>query len=81
MLGATSKTIAAAPEPARRAAFLWLQPFAIWLVSRAVVALGLAFGKVYIPYGQWSSPVAYRDNLKGLIAVPDSIVWWNVEKM
>jgi peptide/nickel transport system substrate-binding protein len=36
---------------------------------------------VYIPYGQWSSPVAYRDNLKGLIAVPDSIVWWNVEKM
>ncbi len=35
---------------------------------------------LYIPYGQWTAPVAYSDKLKGIIAVPDSIIFWNVEK-
>jgi len=32
--------------------------------------------------GQWVAPVAYRsDRLKGLIAVPEIIPWWNVERI
>ncbi len=31
--------------------------------------------------GQWVGPVAYRsDRLRGLIAVPEIIPWWNVER-
>ncbi len=35
----------------------------------------------YIPYGQWQTPVAFRDNIKGILAVPESMVFWNIEKM
>jgi peptide/nickel transport system substrate-binding protein len=35
---------------------------------------------VYIPYGQWSTPIAYRKNLTGIIGVPDSYIFWNVDK-
>ncbi len=32
--------------------------------------------------GQWVGPVAYRgDRLKGLIAIPEIIPWWNVERI
>ncbi len=35
-----------------------------------------------IKTGQWVGPVAYRgDRLKGLIAVPEIIPWWNVERI
>ncbi len=31
--------------------------------------------------GQWVSPVAYRaDRLRGLLAVPEIVPWWNVER-
>jgi len=31
--------------------------------------------------GQWVAPVAYRsDRLRGLLAVPEVIPWWNVER-
>jgi len=31
--------------------------------------------------GQWVSPVAYRgDRLRGLLAVPEVVPWWNVER-
>ena len=35
----------------------------------------------YIPYGQWQSPVAFRDNVRGILQVPESMVFWNIEKM
>ena len=35
---------------------------------------------VYIPYGVWKTPSAFRANIKGMLKVPDSIVFWNVEK-
>jgi peptide/nickel transport system substrate-binding protein len=34
----------------------------------------------WINYGQWVQPVAYRDSLKGLLLVPETVVLWNVEK-
>ncbi|MDQ1850599.1 ABC transporter substrate-binding protein [Gemmobacter fulvus] len=34
--------------------------------------------QVYL--GQWTPPVAYRSNLKGLIAVPELLPFWNIEK-
>lgn len=31
--------------------------------------------------GQWMAPVAYRaDRLRGMLAVPEVITWWNVER-
>jgi hypothetical protein len=35
---------------------------------------------IYIPHGQWAAPAALRTNLAGMIGVPDSILFWNVEK-
>jgi peptide/nickel transport system substrate-binding protein len=35
---------------------------------------------VYIPWGLWKTPSAYRTSLKNMLKVPDSIVFWNVEK-
>jgi peptide/nickel transport system substrate-binding protein len=35
---------------------------------------------IYIPWGVWKSPSAMRTSLKNLLKVPDSIVFWNVEK-
>jgi len=35
---------------------------------------------VYIPWGVWKTPSAFRANLKNMLKVPDSIVFWNVEK-
>jgi len=42
-----------------------LRVLAIWLVSRGLVALGTAFGGVYIPYGQgdWNPGPAWYDRL------------------
>jgi hypothetical protein len=35
----------------------------------------------YIPFGQWVSPVAFRSNVSGILAVPETQVFWNVAKM
>ena len=35
---------------------------------------------IYIPWGVWKTPVAMRTSLKNMLKVPDSIVFWNVEK-
>jgi peptide/nickel transport system substrate-binding protein len=35
---------------------------------------------IYIPWGVWKSPSAMRTNLKNMLKVADSIVFWNVEK-
>jgi len=38
----------------------------------------------FVPHvwlGQWSSPVAYRKNLRGVLAVPEIIPFWNIEKV
>jgi peptide/nickel transport system substrate-binding protein len=35
---------------------------------------------VYIPYGQYISPAAWRDNLDGLLTVPETVVFWNIAK-
>ena len=37
----------------------------------------------FVPHvwlGQWASPVAYRKNLKGVLAIPEIIPFWNIEK-
>jgi peptide/nickel transport system substrate-binding protein len=35
---------------------------------------------IYIPWGVWKTPSAMRASLKNMLKVPDSIVFWNVEK-
>jgi peptide/nickel transport system substrate-binding protein len=35
----------------------------------------------YVPFGQWFQPVAHSPRLKGLLAVPGVMVFWNVEKV
>jgi len=35
---------------------------------------------IYIPWGVWKSPSAMRTSLKNMLKVPDSVVFWNVEK-
>jgi len=35
---------------------------------------------IYIPHGQWVAPAAQRTSLEGMIGVPDSILFWNVDK-
>ena len=30
--------------------------------------------------GQWSSPVAYRKNLNGVLKIPEVVPFWNIEK-
>ena len=37
----------------------------------------------FVPHvwlGQWVSPVAYRKNLRGVLAIPEVIPFWNIEK-
>ncbi len=34
----------------------------------------------YVPFGQWFAPVAYRDNLHGVIDAPVFPLSWNIEK-
>ena len=37
----------------------------------------------FVPHvwlGQWLSPVAYRKNLRGVLAIPEIIPFWNIEK-
>ena len=35
---------------------------------------------VYIPFGQYLTPSAWRDNLDGLLTVPETVVFWNVRR-
>jgi peptide/nickel transport system substrate-binding protein len=38
----------------------------------------------FVPHvylGQWVQPAAYRSNVKGLIAIPELLPFWNVEKV
>ncbi|MGL4973710.1 MAG: ABC transporter substrate-binding protein [Bosea sp. (in: a-proteobacteria)] len=35
----------------------------------------------YVPFGQWFQPVAHSAQLKGLLAVPGVMTFWNVEKV
>jgi peptide/nickel transport system substrate-binding protein len=38
----------------------------------------------FVPHvwlGQWVSPVAYRKNLRGVLAIPEIIPFWNIEKV
>ena len=35
---------------------------------------------VYIPYGQFLLPSAWRDSVKGLLRVPETVVFWNISK-
>lgn len=34
----------------------------------------------YVPFGQWFQPVAHSPRLRGLLAVPGVMAFWNVEK-
>jgi peptide/nickel transport system substrate-binding protein len=35
---------------------------------------------VYLPFGQFMQPTAFRENLDGLLQVPETFVFWNVAK-
>jgi len=35
---------------------------------------------IVVPTGQWVTPSAYRTNLSGWVKVPDTAVFWGVEK-
>ena len=58
-------TVAAADPMPRATMVSMLRVLAIWLASRGLVALGTAFGKVYIPYGQgdWNPGPAWYHRL------------------
>ncbi len=58
-------TVATADPTRRGAAVSVLRVLAIWLISRGLVALGTAFGKTYIPYGQgdWEAGPAWYHRL------------------
>jgi len=49
-----------------------------WLVEN--IQLRGAQIVVYIPFGQYVSPSAWRDNLDGLLKVPETMVFWNIAK-
>jgi peptide/nickel transport system substrate-binding protein len=37
----------------------------------------------FVPHvwlGQWVAPVAYRNNLKGVLAIPEIVPFWNIER-
>ncbi|MET4133630.1 peptide/nickel transport system substrate-binding protein [Porphyrobacter sp. MBR-155] len=34
----------------------------------------------YVPIGLWYNPIAYRNNLQGVLSVPGSSVFWNITK-
>jgi peptide/nickel transport system substrate-binding protein len=34
----------------------------------------------YVPIGQWHVPVAYSPRLSGVLSVPGTTVFWNIEK-
>jgi peptide/nickel transport system substrate-binding protein len=36
---------------------------------------------LYIPFGQWTVPIAHRDNLEGIVDAPEAMVLWNLEKV
>jgi peptide/nickel transport system substrate-binding protein len=35
---------------------------------------------VYIPFGQFQAPAAWRENVEGLLPIPETIVFWNAAK-
>ena len=35
---------------------------------------------VYIPFGQYVTPSAWRDNLDALLTVPETVVFWNIRR-
>ena len=36
---------------------------------------------VYVPFGQWTAPIAYRaDRISGIVPVTGLPVFWNIEK-
>jgi peptide/nickel transport system substrate-binding protein len=35
---------------------------------------------VYIPFGQFKSESAWRDNVEGILPIPETLVFWNVAK-
>ena len=49
-----------------------------WLVEN--IQLRGAQIVVYVPFGQYLSPSAWRDNLDGMLTVPETVVFWNVAK-
>jgi peptide/nickel transport system substrate-binding protein len=49
-----------------------------WLVEN--IQLRGAQIVVYVPFGQYASLSAQRDNLEGLLKVPETVVFWNVAK-
>ncbi len=49
-----------------------------WLAEN-IQLRGMQIG-VYMPFGQYLSPAAWRDSLAGLLRVPETIVFWNIAK-
>jgi peptide/nickel transport system substrate-binding protein len=35
---------------------------------------------VYIPYGEFQAPAAWRDTVQGILSIPETLVFWNVAK-
>ncbi len=34
----------------------------------------------YVPFGQWTAPAGFRNELKGVLTVPGGVAFWNIEK-
>ena len=64
---------------------LWADARKRFMLNKAAVASRL--NKTMMDYvhdvktGQWVGPAAYRgDRLRGILPVPESLPWWNVER-
>ncbi len=44
-------------------------------IQRRAYEVGL-----YVPFGQWTVPIAHRDSLSGIVDAPEAMILWNIEK-
>jgi peptide/nickel transport system substrate-binding protein len=66
-----------------RLRFAWVKetdPAKARLLAEAIQRHGMEIS-VFIPYGIFPTPSAYREELKGIVSVPETMVFWNISKM
>ena len=66
-----------------RLRFAWVKetdPARARLLAEAIQRRGMEIS-VFIPYGIFPTPSAYREELTGIVRVPETMVFWNLSKM
>lgn len=49
-------------------------------VARQYQERAFEIASPWIPFGQWTPPIAHRSNVTGIVSSGDVVVFWNVEK-